>query len=190
MEHAGLFPPLLATCLPAQPAPTPAPPSARPAEPTRIITDPLSGRSYCKGRLLGKVPIGGRVSWGGMCRDSMRPEAPARFGGRGLSGAPSFQERLWERWIDRAGPAPACLSQRTSVSGRPAGPCVGRQFPPRFPGPLRHTQLFLPLRAVCGRRLPAPGPAAECADSGLTSRQEKPVSGVPLSVASAPLCPA
>uniref|UniRef100_A0A8C9EL13 Serine/threonine-protein kinase PLK n=1 Tax=Pavo cristatus TaxID=9049 RepID=A0A8C9EL13_PAVCR len=54
MEHTGLFPPLLATCLPAQPAPTPVPPSARPAEPTRIITDPLSGRSYCKGRLLGK----------------------------------------------------------------------------------------------------------------------------------------
>uniref|UniRef100_A0A8C3LRW2 Serine/threonine-protein kinase PLK n=1 Tax=Chrysolophus pictus TaxID=9089 RepID=A0A8C3LRW2_CHRPC len=54
MENAGLFPPLLATCLPAQPAPTPTPPSARPAEPTRIITDPLSGRSYCKGRLLGK----------------------------------------------------------------------------------------------------------------------------------------
>lgn len=67
MEHAGLFPPLLATCLPAQPAPTPAPPSARPAEPTRIITDPLSGRSYCKGRLLGKVPIGEEGVVGGGC---------------------------------------------------------------------------------------------------------------------------
>uniref|UniRef100_A0A8C2YA08 Serine/threonine-protein kinase PLK n=1 Tax=Coturnix japonica TaxID=93934 RepID=A0A8C2YA08_COTJA len=54
MEHNGLFPPLLSTRLPAPPAHGPAPPSARPAEPTRIITDPLSGRSYCKGRLLGK----------------------------------------------------------------------------------------------------------------------------------------
>ncbi|NXJ89272.1 PLK3 kinase, partial [Corythaixoides concolor] len=45
------FPPFLAACLPAQPAPAPPP---RAAETTRIITDPLSGRSYCKGRLLGK----------------------------------------------------------------------------------------------------------------------------------------
>uniref|UniRef100_A0A8D0ES28 Serine/threonine-protein kinase PLK n=1 Tax=Strix occidentalis caurina TaxID=311401 RepID=A0A8D0ES28_STROC len=53
MEPAGLFPPFPAACPPAQPAPAPAPPP-RAAETTRIITDPLSGRSYCKGRLLGK----------------------------------------------------------------------------------------------------------------------------------------
>ncbi|XP_052657962.1 serine/threonine-protein kinase PLK3 [Harpia harpyja] len=53
MEPAGLFPPFPAACLPAQPAPAPAPPP-RAAETTRIITDPVSGRSYCKGRLLGK----------------------------------------------------------------------------------------------------------------------------------------
>lgn len=28
---------------------------SRPAEPTRIISDPVTGRSYSKGRLLGKV---------------------------------------------------------------------------------------------------------------------------------------
>lgn len=60
MEHAGLFPPFpaaTAACLPAQPAPSPPPPPPnRAAETSRLITDPLSGRSYCKGRLLGKVP--------------------------------------------------------------------------------------------------------------------------------------
>nr|XP_038039167.1 serine/threonine-protein kinase PLK3 isoform X1 [Anas platyrhynchos] len=58
MEHAGLFPPFpaaTAACLPAQPAPSPPPPPPnRAAETSRLITDPLSGRSYCKGRLLGK----------------------------------------------------------------------------------------------------------------------------------------
>ncbi|KAI6063960.1 Serine/threonine-protein kinase PLK3 [Aix galericulata] len=55
MEHAGLFPPFPAACLPAQPAPSPPPPPPnRAAETSRLITDPLSGRSYCKGRLLGK----------------------------------------------------------------------------------------------------------------------------------------
>uniref|UniRef100_A0A8C3N4L6 Serine/threonine-protein kinase PLK n=1 Tax=Geospiza parvula TaxID=87175 RepID=A0A8C3N4L6_GEOPR len=55
MESAGLFPPFpaAASALPARPAPAPAPPP-RAAETTRIITDPVSGRSYCKGRLLGK----------------------------------------------------------------------------------------------------------------------------------------
>ncbi|XP_048169147.1 serine/threonine-protein kinase PLK3 isoform X2 [Corvus hawaiiensis] len=53
MESAGLFPPFAAASLPARPAPAPAPPP-RAAETTRIITDPISGRSYCKGRLLGK----------------------------------------------------------------------------------------------------------------------------------------
>uniref|UniRef100_A0A8U7ML86 Serine/threonine-protein kinase PLK n=1 Tax=Corvus moneduloides TaxID=1196302 RepID=A0A8U7ML86_CORMO len=54
MESAGLFPPFAAAAsLPARPAPAPAPPP-RAAETTRIITDPISGRSYCKGRLLGK----------------------------------------------------------------------------------------------------------------------------------------
>uniref|UniRef100_A0A8C3TPB1 Serine/threonine-protein kinase PLK n=1 Tax=Catharus ustulatus TaxID=91951 RepID=A0A8C3TPB1_CATUS len=53
MESAGLFPPFPAATLPARPAPAPAPPP-RAAETTRIITDPISGRSYCKGRLLGK----------------------------------------------------------------------------------------------------------------------------------------
>ncbi|NWH29339.1 PLK3 kinase, partial [Chloropsis hardwickii] len=47
------FPPFPAAALPARPAPAPAPPP-RAAETTRIITDPISGRSYCKGRLLGK----------------------------------------------------------------------------------------------------------------------------------------
>lgn len=137
MEHAGLFPPLLATCLPAQPAPTPAPPSARPAEPTRIITDPLSGRSYCKGRLLGKVPIGvGVVGGSAVIRCGREP--PPGSEERGLSESPPFRS---SGSGGSAGPAPAYLSQRTSVSGRPAGPCVGRRFPPRFPGPLRHMQL-------------------------------------------------
>lgn len=90
MEHAGLFPPLLATCLPAQPAPTPAPPSARPAEPTRIITDPLSGRSYCKGRLLGKVPIGvGVVGGSAVIRCGREP--PPGSEERGLSESPPFR---------------------------------------------------------------------------------------------------
>ncbi|XP_027504961.1 serine/threonine-protein kinase PLK3 isoform X1 [Corapipo altera] len=53
MESAGLFPPFSAACPPARPAPAPAPPP-RAAETTRIVTDPISGRSYCKGRLLGK----------------------------------------------------------------------------------------------------------------------------------------
>ncbi|KAM9008195.1 serine/threonine-protein kinase PLK3 [Ara ararauna] len=53
MEPAGLFPPFPAACPPAPPAHTPVPPP-RAAETTRIITDPISGRSYCKGRLLGK----------------------------------------------------------------------------------------------------------------------------------------
>ncbi|NWU95529.1 PLK3 kinase, partial [Upupa epops] len=47
------FPPPSAAAIPAQPAPAPAPPP-RAAETTRIVTDPISGRSYCKGRLLGK----------------------------------------------------------------------------------------------------------------------------------------
>lgn len=62
MESAGLFPPFPAATLPARPAPAPAPPP-RAAETTRIITDPISGRSYCKGRLLGKVPGTGRGCW-------------------------------------------------------------------------------------------------------------------------------
>uniref|UniRef100_A0A8C5TTI4 Serine/threonine-protein kinase PLK n=1 Tax=Malurus cyaneus samueli TaxID=2593467 RepID=A0A8C5TTI4_9PASS len=47
------LPPVPRRLPPARPAPAPAPPP-RAAETTRIITDPISGRSYCKGRLLGK----------------------------------------------------------------------------------------------------------------------------------------
>lgn len=106
-------------------------------EPTRIITDPLSGRSYCKGRLLGKVPIGvGVVGGSAVIRCGREP--PPGSEERGLSESPPFRS---SGSGGSAGPAPAYLSQRTSVSGRPAGPCVGRRFPPRFPGPLRHMQL-------------------------------------------------
>lgn len=49
--------------------------TSRPAEPTRIISDPVTGRSYNKGRLLGKVRAVhlqrvGRVSLEGSDRDS------------------------------------------------------------------------------------------------------------------------
>lgn len=66
MESAGLFPPFPAASIPAAAAsrtpPAPAPPP-RAAETTRIITDPISGRSYCKGRLLGKVPAVRERGW-------------------------------------------------------------------------------------------------------------------------------
>lgn len=144
MEHAGLFPPLLATCLPAQPAPTPAPPSARPAEPTRIITDPLSGRSYCKGRLLGKVPIGVGVV-GGIRRDSMRPGATARFGGERAERVPSVSE-LRERWISRAGP-------RLSIAA--------------------HIGFGSPRGAVRGPPVPTPLPRAAAAHATLTPAESR-----------------
>lgn len=101
----------------------------RPALRPLLLQGPPAGK--------GTDRSGGR---GGIRRDSMRPGATARFGGERAERVPSVSE-LRERWISRAGPAPAYLSQRTSVSGRPAGPCVGRRFPPRFPGPLRHMQL-------------------------------------------------
>ncbi|XP_025890741.1 serine/threonine-protein kinase PLK3 isoform X1 [Nothoprocta perdicaria] len=54
MESAGLYPPLPAARLPQdRPEASPTLPP-RATETTRIITDPLSGRSYCRGRLLGK----------------------------------------------------------------------------------------------------------------------------------------
>ncbi|XP_067423982.1 serine/threonine-protein kinase PLK3 [Emydura macquarii macquarii] len=56
MEPAGCLPP--APCPAAGPygsvAAAPAEPSRARAEPTRIVSDPLTGRLYCKGRLLGK----------------------------------------------------------------------------------------------------------------------------------------
>lgn len=159
MESAGLFPPFPAASLPARPAPAPAPPP-RAAETTRIITDPISGRSYCKGRLLGKVPGMGKGSWAvaegagfaGVSRCG-------RGGGRGLRAcstphlrrpgaacSPSaaacrpHPPRLSRRARSSAGSSEspglaACLGgYRSSIGfGAPRGVCVGR-WVPRFPG--------------------------------------------------------
>lgn len=185
MESAGLFPPFpAASAVPARPAPAPAPPP-RAAETTRIITDPVSGRSYCKGRLLGKVPGMGKGGWAvaegagvsrcgrgegwGLCACS----TPI-LGGPGLDAAPRLPPAASTLPASPGGPAAALEAVNhprwlrasaaigaASVSGRPAagawaGGCPGSQG--CRPAPLRRTQLFLRLTAACvggGCRFPA-----------------------------------
>lgn len=216
MEPAGLFPPFPAACLPAAPPPAPAPPP-RAAETTRIITDPISGRSYCKGRLLGKVPgnggragdrrsgAGSRGGAGGLraCSIPLAPVWPGAGCGPSAAARHPHPPRLSRRARSSAGSCEslglaACLAvYRSRIGfGAPRGACVGRRVP-RFPGVLARTApphaTFPPAASgVCGRWVPVPSPArtgsaAECADWRLTSRQEKPVSMGRLSVASDPL---
>lgn len=89
--HAGPGPPPSAT--PGLELETMAGPPAR--DPERLITDPCSGRTYFKGRLLGKV------SWG-VAREGGEEPLLAFWSARGWRGACPRRGNTW-------GPDPASL---------------------------------------------------------------------------------